>query len=42
MIVQTRKNTQQQLSSMPYFSSLSLRKASHALELIIKKSHVAV
>jgi hypothetical protein len=42
MIVQTRNRTQQQLSSMPYFSSLSLRKASHALEPIIKRSHVAV
>jgi len=27
---------------MPYFSSLSLRKASHALEPIIKRSHVAI
>ena len=27
---------------MPYFSSLSLRKSSHALELLIKRSHVAV
>ena len=42
MTVQTRKRTQQQLSSMPYFSSLSLRKASHALEPIINRSHVAV
>jgi len=42
MIVQTRNRTQQQLSSMPYFSSLSLRKASHALEPIINRSHVAV
>ena len=27
---------------MPYFSSLSLRRASHVLEPIIKRSHVAI
>jgi len=27
---------------MPYFSSLSLRKASYVLEPIIKRSHVAI
>jgi len=43
MIAQTRKRTPIAfILSKPYFSSLSLKIASHVLEPIIKRSHVAI
>jgi len=43
MITQTRKRTPIALYTLYlYFSSLSLRRASHVLEPIIKRSHVAI
>ena len=45
MIAQTRKRTPIALilyALYLYFSSLSLRRASHVLEPIIKRSHVAI
>ena len=45
MIVQTRNRTSIALilyALYLYFSSLSLRRASHVLEPIIKRSHVAI
>jgi hypothetical protein len=45
MMTQTRKRTPIALilyALYLYFSSLSLRKASHVLEPIIKRSHVAI
>jgi len=45
MILQTRKRTPIALilyALYLYFSSLSLRRASHVLEPIIKRSHVAI
>jgi len=43
MIVQTRKRTPIALILYDlYFSSLSLRRASHVLEPIIKRSHVLI
>jgi len=43
MMTQTRKRTPIALYTLYlYFSSLSLRRASHVLEPIIKRSHVAI